>query len=379
MAAIDQVVDWAEKELPDWQGDAVRRILTQDELDAQDKVDLLAMLKERCGLGDPAKPAPKAVPITKGQLSGVPQTKVGIVLKAIQAVKNVNAIPDDSYIPFGHEGVSIIYGENGAGKSGYGRILKRACSARDLNEPIHPNIFASASSGPASAVFKIGVNGNSDQEIPWVDGGVKNDLLANILVFDAKGARVIVDEENDITFLPYGTHVFDRLCGLLKKFHATLEAEKPSIGKLEFKDIPQYTTSGKFLSAVTITTSATDLDAATAWTDIQTKRLSVLKANIAEAQSPDRNAKIRRLKNIGTLTKSLQTELLRASLSLSDEKVLELKTAINNVVSTTKALEVVARQIDQVVDWAEKELPDWQGDAVRRILTQDELYPVQYN
>jgi len=214
MAAIDQVIEWAQKELPSWQADAVRRILTQNYLTPQDKLELLAMLKERHGLGDPNQPAPICVPIESGQISGSPRTKVTLVLKAISNVSNVNAIPNGSYIPFGHEGLTIIYGENSAGKSGYARLIKRACSARHSIEQIHSNIYEGAPASPASASFKVAIDGQEDQEIVWTDGAGKQDLLANIVFFDSKIARVIVDQENDISFLPYGTQVFEQLANL---------------------------------------------------------------------------------------------------------------------------------------------------------------------
>lgn len=35
--------------------------------------------------------------------------------------------------------MTVIYGDNGSGKSGYSRVLKRACRTRDQMEAIHPN------------------------------------------------------------------------------------------------------------------------------------------------------------------------------------------------------------------------------------------------
>lgn len=344
MAAIDDVIEWAKKEIPDWQGDAVRRILTQEDLSAQDRLDLLAMLKERHGLGDAATPAPKPAPVEKGQVSGAPKAKVGVVLKALKDVKNVNAIPNDSYIPFGHEGLSVVYGENGAGKSGYNRILKRACSARDTTEPIHPNIFDEQPAGPASAIFKVGIAGGGDEEIPWTDGGAKSDALANIVVFDAKGARVIVDEENDISFLPYGTHVFERMISLLKDLRTSLEAERPTPALLAYKGIPPQTSSAKFLAALTAATSAAEIAAAIDWTDAHAKRLPLLKTKISEAESPDRNAKIRRLRSIVSLTRDLKSEISKIDAALPDTAVKVLRDAIDNAVAASQAVELAAKQ-----------------------------------
>lgn len=131
--------------------------------------------------------------------------------------------------------MNIIYGENGSGKSGYARILKKACNARDTKERILPNVFTTGVFTPANAKFKISVNGGIDEDIDWTDGSENNTKLSNICVFDSKCARVIVDENNEVTYLPYGAHVFQALVELLRKIKIKLETEKPKIKKLEFR------------------------------------------------------------------------------------------------------------------------------------------------
>jgi len=107
-SALQSIVDWAENELATWQSDAVRRILTQDELDESDEKELLEMLKNRHNLANPQNPPPKPQPIKKGFISGVPQTPVKVAIKAMKIDCNVNAIPDGSSLPFGHEGLTPI-------------------------------------------------------------------------------------------------------------------------------------------------------------------------------------------------------------------------------------------------------------------------------
>ncbi len=343
MAAIDQVIEWARTELPNWQADAVRRILTQDYLTANDRSEILAMLKERHGLGDPNQPAPQSVPIDIGQISGMPQTKVALILKSISSVNNVNAIPNGSYIPIGHEGLTIIYGENGAGKSGYARLIKRACSARHSNEPIHANIYGSGPPSPASAVFKVAINDQADQEVVWTDGGSKQDLLTNIVFFDSKVARVIVDEENHISFLPFGAQAFPQLVNLLKDFHERLAKEKPVVAKLEYKDISSQTSSGRFIDAVSSNTSIQDVDAATIWADTDHQRLSQLNVIIAEAESPERNSKIRRLKNTILSIRGIKNEVERINKVLSKENEQLIKDALIKLINAEKAFALAAK------------------------------------
>ena len=114
MSALDSIVEWAEEDLLDWQSDAVRRLLLQEELTPEDKEEILRMIKESHGLKDPKHPAPKLQPLKKGDVSGAPETRVKITLKALKDLKNVNAIPDGSSLPFAHKGLTVIYGENEA-------------------------------------------------------------------------------------------------------------------------------------------------------------------------------------------------------------------------------------------------------------------------
>ena len=344
MTAIDEVIEWAEKDLQPWQQDAVRRMLTLEELTDTDKTDLLNMLKEKHGLLGDNVICPKPNTVIKGQISGVPNSKVGIVLKRLDKVKNVNAIPDESFIPFGHEGLTGIYGENGAGKSGYVRVLKRACSAKASIEPIHPNVFSNKPFGPSSAILKIGVAGKEDIEINWKDGAAKEDILTNIFVFDSKEAAVIVDDEKDVSFLPYGTKVFSQLTSLLKEFREILTKEKPAIGKLDFKDIPVSSEGSNFINSLTASTPTPIIEKNTHWELSDVQELTTLESNINEAKSPDRTAKIRRLKTITSSITELQDEISIINTALSIEKEDTLKEILNGLKAAEEALLVVANQ-----------------------------------
>ena len=181
-SVLQSIVEWAENELAPWQSDSVRRLLIQDELDEQDRIDLLEMLKDRHGLANPQNQPPKPQPMRKGHISGVPQTPLKLAIKAMKIDCNVNAIPEGSSLQFGHEGLTVIYGENGSGKSGYTRVMKRACSARDTKESILPDAFTKPRPGPAKASFKVAINNGPDQEIDWEDGQEPDPVLSNILV-----------------------------------------------------------------------------------------------------------------------------------------------------------------------------------------------------
>lgn len=164
MSVLESIIEWAEKDLPAWQSDAVRRLLTQDILTEDDKNELFVMLKASHVLVDFKNKHVDPKPLKKGDVSGAPKVAEKISLKSMKIISSVNAIPDGSNLPFGHEGLTVIYGENATGKSGYARVLKRACSARDTQERIIPNIFEKKMFAPAKATFKISTDGKSDRQ-----------------------------------------------------------------------------------------------------------------------------------------------------------------------------------------------------------------------
>ncbi len=73
---------------------------------------------------------------------------------------HVNAIAENQHLPFRASGMTVIYGDNGSGKSGYSRVLKRACRARDQIEAIHANAnLPTGKVGAPQATFEIAVDG----------------------------------------------------------------------------------------------------------------------------------------------------------------------------------------------------------------------------
>lgn len=77
------------------------------------------------------------------------------------------------------EGVTVIYGDNGAGKSGYVRLLKRSCRARSAKgklEPLHPNINKSPE-GPQLALLEYHA-GAQIQKAAWQAGQPTDALLS---------------------------------------------------------------------------------------------------------------------------------------------------------------------------------------------------------
>ena len=65
--------------------------------------------------------------------------KEGFTIKSIDSVTGVNALASRKPLEFGKKGITVVYGLNGAGKSGYIRIFKMISGAK-YREDIKNNI-----------------------------------------------------------------------------------------------------------------------------------------------------------------------------------------------------------------------------------------------
>lgn len=332
MSAVEQIVKWAQG-LSGWQADAVRRLLEQGDLSPDDRNEIYQMVKVEHGI-EPKGTKPEFPKI--GGFSGTGKTKHPITIHRISDAQHVNAVENGSSMPFGLKGITVVYGENGSGKSSFARILKRACRARDTKEPIHQNVFDENEKGPATAAIKIAEGGGAAVDIPWTDGVESDERLASVTVYDSKCARVIVDDNNEAVYIPYGCHVFDGLVELLKSFQAKLQSEIPKPEEIVSPNIVPGTKAEKFLKAVSRNTTNQEVSDATAWAEDDEKALTNLIDRIASSKTKESIARARRLRatadRVGILALSIKTAIA----ALAPERI----TALNAKREQTKAAEL---------------------------------------
>ena len=131
--------------------------------------------------------------LTADQIPAQVKATTHIELQAIKNLRNVNAIAENQQLAVGPVGMTVIYGDNGSGKSGYSRVLKHACRARDQSEPIHPNAnLPGAKAGNAQASFDITIDG-APKEVLWQQGKEAPPELSSLAIFDAHCARAYLD------------------------------------------------------------------------------------------------------------------------------------------------------------------------------------------
>ena len=260
MTLLQEILIWSQT-LPTWQSDAVARLLAKQTLTVEDQDDLFALLKNAHGIPDPKVRKPK--PLTADQIPAPVKVTTHVELLAMKNMRHVNAIAENQRLPFSSAGMTVIYGDNGSGKSGYSRVLKRACRARDQMEAIHPNAnLPAGKAGGAEAAFEIAVDGVA-QDVQWTDGKTAPAALSSFAIFDSRCARAYLDSEDDFSYVPYGLDVFEGLAKVCKQLKTAIETEhaQSAADLTAFLPLQGDTLVGKLISGLSAKTTQAQIDA----------------------------------------------------------------------------------------------------------------------
>lgn len=209
MGALQDILKWSE-DRPLWQQDALRRVVSTDYLSTSDLEELTLLCLEEHGIVDEVHRAPEAVPLAQQHLPKTQATLDRVQLAGIKDVKNVNILASDQKMGFQLDGLTVVFGYNGSGKSGYARILRSVCHARHQGDQILPDVFGQDQPRTPSATIDFR-EGDTDQTLQWEQGRTAPSELQQVGFFDAECASVHVDEANELAFTPFGLDVMPKL------------------------------------------------------------------------------------------------------------------------------------------------------------------------
>ena len=127
MAVYYDIINWSNgKSL--FVRDAIRRLLHSQTLTRQDVEEIKDLLKKECGF-DNITAIP--VPANDTDIPSIYNQENQIRLQQILSPHNIAALYDKTPLVFSPNGLSVVYGKNGSGKSSYSKILKKLCWSRD--------------------------------------------------------------------------------------------------------------------------------------------------------------------------------------------------------------------------------------------------------
>lgn len=132
-----------------------------------------------------------------------------IRLISIGNISNISTLVQNHKVDFSKNGLTVIYGNNGSGKSSYAKILKNACLTRGEPPKLRANIFEDTVGIP-SVEFHIESNG-LPEIIKWNNELEPNLSLKSIRVFDSSSSMHYLSKTDILDFKPTSLKLLDEL------------------------------------------------------------------------------------------------------------------------------------------------------------------------
>ncbi len=295
----------------------MRRLVLNGELFDDDIRALTEICKSAHGLAEQQDIAPLAK-------EHVPEKTAGsapVSLVSIFHHRGVNALAEDQTLKFGPN-LTVVYGDNAAGKTGYIRILKSACRARG-QEQILGNVVSGAT--PLSPVVSIRCKvGTEPEPREWAGNG-EDEFISRVSVFDTQCSAVYLTEKTDVAFRPFGLDLFDKLVRACRAVRAKLESEQRALDSNALASVqaqvPEGTAVAKLLANISSLTKPESVQTRARLSPEEEARLALLEKSLLDLQANDPEKLIRQLTLRAGRVQGLARHLKEVEAALSAQTV----------------------------------------------------------
>lgn len=371
MSILNRIVEWS-TELPNWQQTGMKLLFATPSLSEDETAFVYSEAKAEYGATSAPAPGGIRDRVALDPIKGMKQTDT-VRVKAMKNLRNVNMLAEDQTLDFSPEGMTVIYGHNGTGKSGYSRVLKQACRARNQKEEILPNMQRDhAENSPATATIEVLINDTST-ELCWRADASPPDHLSSIAVFDSHCARAYVDNDGDFAYIPYGLDLLHRLadlCGDIRK----------RAGKEKQQNAPDYsrhidlentnTKTGDLIRRLRTNATAQEIEHIVPLNPEESTELERLTTNLS---GPELAKKAQHYHSMEMRLQKLKENTETAVAQLGATKIGRLRNAVADARQKTRASEIAARKFREQGDL----LPGTGGSAWRHLFEAARKYAVE--
>ncbi len=209
------IIDWL-KTLKGWQTELAYRILTK-RVEQTDIADIVEMVKSNTPFENKDFP---------NFLNSTNEKRVKLL--SIESIENIESLAPRNPLKFEKDkNLTVIYGSNGSGKSGYTKIIKKI-SGKPRAVDLKSNVFSPNPNGKCIVKYSID---EVEQEVEWAINNSQISDLKTVDVFDTTIGNSYVDDENTITYTPTFVNLFTALSHYYSKIQEKLEQEKSKLTK----------------------------------------------------------------------------------------------------------------------------------------------------
>ncbi|GAA3306477.1 AAA family ATPase [Glutamicibacter nicotianae] len=250
MTAYEDVLEWIATR-PWWQQRTLARIAAGETVSENEYEEIAKSLFEK----------PTVAP-EGGWLASVtaPESAYDepVRLLAVKGVSNVNRLAENQELTFAPEGLTVVYGNNGSGKSGYARILQSMVRARHRAD-ILPDVFSESTGEQSGEVaFLVG-----EVEQTSSLGATADPALGRVALYDEHCGDTYLEKEAEISYRPSAVQLLDDLSSVTAGVRRVIDGwkmEKDKTGTLPV--VGEQGSAAVFLKALTAQTTDAEIAAA---------------------------------------------------------------------------------------------------------------------
>jgi hypothetical protein len=337
---ISEIVDWAGSKLKYWEQLALHKIMSGANLDDQAYKDLLQNLYIDFKLiSDPGNRPAINFDAFKKKANQAVSSQIQIC--EIKNLQNVNALVPEQCLPIG-PGLTVVFGANGTGKSGYSRVLGCAGFMRGDAEVL-PNVNDPDCS-TLTPFAEIEIQDDSGKRCVSYSPGQECIELHSLHVFDVKSVHEHLVKSNKFTFSPAGLSNLTKLAEVTDKVRDRLASFIETHNKPE--DFTTFFQGGDssirdMVKDLNAKTDLKNLKKVSVLTDADKSQIVALEKKIAGLKTKNIPNQIADLETTKKDLTSLNVKLNDLSKNLADDVAQNIQSGIYEF----KAADTLAKQL----------------------------------
>jgi energy-coupling factor transporter ATP-binding protein EcfA2 len=283
------LLGWTDRQA-EWRRDALRRHAqsTSFKIDEINKKAIADCVKRAAGL--PVEREVDKALLEAAHLNIERPKGPKALLVSLGPVENLARLAKGQTLSFAVDGLTIIYGDNASGKSGYCRIVKKLCRSQTVDDLLG-DVFGDTVQPPAEVVVRYAHEGDERAtETTWRDGTPPPASIKSISVFDSHNARFYIADQNRVEFLPAQISLLESHGAHCKEMQVEFAAQRKRLEQRLLMPLPSGFTPGgevaQTLASLTLRISplpsVEKLEELAAWTEEQAAELAALEKTLAQ-------------------------------------------------------------------------------------------------
>lgn len=226
-------------------------------------------------------------------------------LSVLDDVTGVNALASKQSITFNQK-LTVLFGENASGKTGYVRVLKSVANVRTA-EPVLGNVHTKDSTGTCAARLRFKVGAAAEDTHTWKgETGVAPFTRMN--VFDTRAVTIHVDDDLNYAYTPRDLSLFRHVATAIDAVKERLERDRAAQTRSGNPFIARFDRSVRFYPRIETlgpTTVIGELHALAAVTDGEVEGRDALRERVEMLRSQSIQSNLQVSKTQATLGRKI--------------------------------------------------------------------------